>query len=256
MIDPRGFATPGNRLDAVAAEIAASRPDAIYCGGDAAGQAVKRATKTIPVVATADDAIRAGIVASLARPGGNITGVSILATELDGKRLSLLIELIPGITRIAVLVDPETTAPAQIEQLLTEARSRGVELSIHRAGTAQEISLAIDAARAEGAQAVDVLASALFNAHRAADDRARQRSAAAGNVPMAGLCRDRRTNLLRPAVHVVFPPSGAAACQGAQWRQAGRYPGRAADRYRARHQSKNGRGSRPDRAAIATRPRR
>jgi ABC-type uncharacterized transport system substrate-binding protein len=166
VIDPRGFATPADRLDAVAADIAASRPDAIYCGGDAADQAVKRATRTIPVVMTADDAIRAGIVASLAHPGGNITGVSILATELDGKRLSLLIALIPGIARMAALVDPKTTAPRQLQELVAEARSRGVELSIHRAGTAREIAPAIDRARAEGAQALDVLASALFNAHR------------------------------------------------------------------------------------------
>jgi ABC-type uncharacterized transport system substrate-binding protein len=166
IIGPRGFATPTDRLDQVAAEVAASHPDVIYCGGDAADQAVKRATKTIPVVMTADDAIRAGIVASLARPGGNITGVSILATELDGKRLSLLIELVPGITRMAALADPKTTAPRQLAELTDEAHSRGVALSIHRAGTAREIAPAIDAARAEGAQALDVLASALFNAQR------------------------------------------------------------------------------------------
>jgi ABC-type uncharacterized transport system substrate-binding protein len=166
IIGPRGFATPADRLDQVAAEIAASRPDAIYCGGDAAVQAVKRATKTIPVVMTTDDAIRAGIVASLAHPGGNITGVSILATELDGKRLSLLIALIPGVTRVAALVDPKTTAPRQIAELIDEARSHGVTLSVRRAGIASEIMPAIDAAHAEGAQALDVLASALFNAHR------------------------------------------------------------------------------------------
>jgi ABC-type uncharacterized transport system substrate-binding protein len=168
IIDPRGFATPPDRLDAVAAEIVAGRPDAIYSGGDAAGQALQRATKTIPLVASADDSVRAGLVASLAHPGGNITGVSILATELDGKRLSLLIALVPGITRIAALVDPKTTAPDQLRKLVEEARSQGVTLSPHRARTAQEITPAVDAARAAGAQAVDVLASALFNAHRAA----------------------------------------------------------------------------------------
>jgi ABC-type uncharacterized transport system substrate-binding protein len=167
IIDPRGFGTPSGRLDAVAAEIVASRPDAIYSGGDAAGQALQRATKTIPLVASADDSVRAHLVASLAHPGGNITGISILATELDGKRLSLLIALIPGVTRIAALVDPNTTAPHQLAELIDEARSRGVALSVHRAGIASEIMPAIDAAHAEGAQALDVLASALFNAHRA-----------------------------------------------------------------------------------------
>ena len=129
--------------------------------------ALTRATKTIPVVAFVDDALREHLVASLARPGGNITGVSIFATELDGKRLSLLIELIPGVTRIAALVDPNTTAPRQITELIDEARSRGVTLSVHRAGAAAAIGPAIDAARAEGAQALEVFASALFNANRA-----------------------------------------------------------------------------------------
>jgi ABC-type uncharacterized transport system substrate-binding protein len=165
-IDERGFGIPVERLEEVAAEIVRARPDAIYTGGDAA-VVVQRATRTIPVVVTVDDALRAHLVASLAHPGGNITGISILATELDGKRLSLLIALLPGVTRIAALIDPRTTAPQQVAELVAEARSRGVELSIHRAGTEPEIVPAINRARAEGAQALDVLASAMFNARSA-----------------------------------------------------------------------------------------
>ena len=166
LVDPRGFATPVDRLDRVAAEIVRARPDAIYAGGDAAGRAVQKATKTIPVVVTADDALRAHLVASLAHPGGNITGISIFATELDSKRLQLLTQAVPGISRIAALVDPNTTAPDQINRLVAEARSRGVALSICRAAAAEEIAPAIAAARASGAQVLDVLASALFNANR------------------------------------------------------------------------------------------
>jgi putative tryptophan/tyrosine transport system substrate-binding protein len=165
-IDPRGFATPADRLDAVAAAIAAGRPDVIYAGGNAADQAVQRATAKIPVVVTADDAIRAHLVASLSHPGGNITGISILATELDGKRLSLLIELVPGIAQMAALADPKTTAPDQVQELVAAARSRNVTLTVYEAGTAEQIVPAIEAARAGGAQALDVLASALFNANR------------------------------------------------------------------------------------------
>jgi putative ABC transport system substrate-binding protein len=167
-VDPRGFGTSADRLDAVAAEIARAGPDAIYAGGDAAGRAVQRVTMTIPMVVTADDMLKAHLVASLAHPGGNITGVSIFATELDGKRLALLIEAIPGIGRIAALVDPKTTAPEQVRQLIEIAHARRVALSVYRAAVRDEILPAIDAAQAGGVQALDVMASALFNADRAA----------------------------------------------------------------------------------------
>jgi putative tryptophan/tyrosine transport system substrate-binding protein len=111
--------------------------------------------------------IRDRLVFSLSHPGGNTTGVSIFAPELDGKRLELLTEIVPGIHYIAALVDPKTTASDQLEALITAARSRGVELSIHNAETQQQIAPAIEAARAARAQALEVLSSALFNADRA-----------------------------------------------------------------------------------------
>ena len=103
---------------------------------------------------------------SLAHPGGNITGVSIFAPELDGKRLELLMEIVPGLHHIGALVDLGTTAEDQLQALIEAARSRGMELSIHDAETQQQIGPAIEAAKAAGAEALDVLASALFNANR------------------------------------------------------------------------------------------
>jgi putative ABC transport system substrate-binding protein len=167
VIGSRGFGTPVERLDAVAAEIAQTRPDAIYCGGVAACRAMKRATNTIPVIAASDDMVRDGIVPSLAHPGGNITGISILATELDGKRLALLVELVGRKARTAALVDPTTTAAAQVKVLGREARALRVALSMYQASRAEDIEAVIDRARADGAEALDVLASALFNAHHA-----------------------------------------------------------------------------------------
>jgi putative ABC transport system substrate-binding protein len=166
-VDSRGFGIPVERLEAAAIEIVKAGPDTIYCGGDAAGRAVKRATSTIPIAVIADDVVRAHLVASLAHPGGNITGVSILATELDAKRLEILIEVLPGIRRMAALVDPNVTGPDQLQRLVEAVRSRGVELSIHRAATREQIGPAIDAAQAAGAQALSVLASPLVNANRA-----------------------------------------------------------------------------------------
>jgi putative tryptophan/tyrosine transport system substrate-binding protein len=167
VIDSHGFGIRAESLEAAAVEVVNASPDAIYCGGDAAGRAVQRATSAIPVAVIADDVLRAGLVASLAHPGGNITGVSILATELDGKRLEILTEIVPGVRRIAALVDPNVTSSDQIQHLIEAMRSRGADLLIHRVGAAEEIIPAIDAAQAEGAQALSVFASPLANANRA-----------------------------------------------------------------------------------------
>jgi putative ABC transport system substrate-binding protein len=167
VVDPRGFDLAHERLETVAAEIAGAQPDAIFCGGEAAAVAGRRATTTIPIVAVADDFLRNRLVASLARPGGNLTGISILADELNGKRLELLIELLPGVRRIGMLADPRTASPDHLQALTDMAQSRGVALSTHIAETKQQIVSAIEAARAEGAEALNVLASAFLNAHRA-----------------------------------------------------------------------------------------
>jgi putative tryptophan/tyrosine transport system substrate-binding protein len=166
-VDPRGFSLPADRLDDAAVEVAKAGPDVIYAGGTAAGRAVQRATRTIPIVVTGNDMVRAHLVSSLAHPGGNVTGVSILSSELDSKRLELLTESVPGVSRIAALVDPETTPPDQIEALSSMARALGVTLSIHRAVVAEDVASAIEAARSAGAQAIDVPASALFHTNRA-----------------------------------------------------------------------------------------
>ena len=166
-IDPQGFGIPADRLNAVAAHVAAAAPDAIYAGGDEAGRAARRATTSIPVVVLADDIVRAGLVETLARPGGNVTGVSILATELDSKRLQILLELLPGTNRIGAHIDPKTTAADQIERLVAAGRALSVELSIFRAAVSEEIGPAIEAAVKGRVQALNVLASAFFNANRA-----------------------------------------------------------------------------------------
>jgi putative ABC transport system substrate-binding protein len=75
--------------------------------------------------------VATGLIRSLSNPGGNTTGVSIFATELDGKRQEILIELLPNAHQMAVLADSRTTAPPQLEALQNAARARGVELSMH-----------------------------------------------------------------------------------------------------------------------------
>ena len=166
-VDPSGFGTPVDRWYAVAAEIAKKGVDAIYCSGGPKGtRAVQRATQSIPIVTVSDDFVGEKLVASLAHPEGNTTGISILATELDGKRQEILMEMVPTAHRMAALADPGTTSARQLEALQDAARSRGVSLTIHPAGSADKIAAAIDAARRGGAQALNILASLLLYTHR------------------------------------------------------------------------------------------
>jgi putative ABC transport system substrate-binding protein len=115
MVNGRGYASSYEQISAIAAELVSARPDAIVCAGDEAIRAAQTATQTIPIVASTDDMVGSGLVRSLSLPGGNTTGVSLLAAELDGKRQELLIEMLPTAGRMAVLGDVRTTAPPSSE---------------------------------------------------------------------------------------------------------------------------------------------
>ena len=119
----------------------------------------------MPILAITDDMIGEGVVKSMARPDGNTTGVSILATELNGKRQEILIEGVPGVRRIAALADTATSPPAQLEALQQEAKAVGIELSIQRVDKGDEIPAALAAAKASGAGALNVLASPMLHSN-------------------------------------------------------------------------------------------
>jgi putative ABC transport system substrate-binding protein len=165
-VDPRGFGLRTNQFSEVAGELVDARVDVILAGGNPAIRAAQQATATIPILGVTDDMVGSGLVGSMAHPGGNTTGISILATELDGKRQELLIELIHGARHIAALADSNTTASRQLQALEDTARAHGVELSIHQIAKREEISGAIDAAKAAGAVGLNVLASPLLFAQR------------------------------------------------------------------------------------------
>jgi len=174
-----GFSAPADRVDAIAAAIVATRPEVITTGGATLTRVMQRATQTIPILAFSDDLVAEKAVASLAHPGGNTTGMSIMATDLDGKRQEILLELVPAARRIATLADPDVTSPQQLQLLSDVAKARGVTLAVRVASELDGILPAIDAALTGGAQALNVLASSLFNRHRA---QIIQR-AAAGRLP-------------------------------------------------------------------------
>ena len=174
VIDAAGFSLLPERMEGHAADLVKAGVDVILAGGDAAVRAAQRATASIPILAFTDDMLDQGFVRSLAKPDGNTTGVTILASELDGKRQEILIEAVPGVRHIAVLADANMSTPPRLRALEEAARARGIELSIHSVAYREEIGSAIDAAKAVGAEGLNVLASALvFNSRAFIFDRAR-----------------------------------------------------------------------------------
>jgi ABC-type uncharacterized transport system substrate-binding protein len=116
------------RLSEIATALVRDEPSVIVASGEAAIRAVQAATHTIPIVANANDLVASGLIASLAKPGGNITGVSMLITELDAKRLEMLKEILPSSRRFGVLNDPAAIGTAGLQAIADMARAQGVSL--------------------------------------------------------------------------------------------------------------------------------
>ena len=154
-----------DRLPALAAELVAQRPAVIATFGDATGLAVKAATNTVPVVSMSEDLVRAKLVSDMRNPGGNVTGVSVMGTELDAKRLEILAELLPVRSTVLLLADPTTHRESRPALDATGA-SLGLTLREAVVGTPDQIEQAMREAKGQGAAGVNVLSSALFFALR------------------------------------------------------------------------------------------
>ena len=124
-----GERKPG-AVDTLAADLVERKVDVIIAAGDPAIRAARRATATIPIVmVAAGDPVRSGLVASLARPGGNVTGMTFLTSELAAKRLELLKEAVPAASRVAVLWNPENPGgPSDLQAIQSAAESRKIAL--------------------------------------------------------------------------------------------------------------------------------
>ena len=156
----------GERFPALAAECVRLNADVIAVSTTPAAQAAKNATRTIPIVMLAlGDPLGTGLVDSLARPGGNVTGVSQMTSDLAAKRFELLKEAVPGISRVLVLAylaDP--IAPLQVNALKEAARSLGVTLQIQAATTCPPRSMLEPGSTLTGSSRQPRIYS-LFNAH-------------------------------------------------------------------------------------------
>jgi len=158
----------GERFPALAEECLRLKADVIALSTTPAAQAAKNATRTIPIVMIAlGDPVGTGLVGSLGRPGGNVTGMSLMVPELAVKRLELLKEAVPGISRVLVLtylVDP--IAPLQVKALNKAAPLMGVTLQIQDIKSADDLPAAFDAGAAEHAEGLLTTAESIFVAQR------------------------------------------------------------------------------------------
>ena len=164
VIDWRFAEGRADRLAGLAAELVRLKVDVIVTSGPPATLSAKDATRTIPIVMASDaDPVGSGVVASLARPGGNITGLSTLAPEISGKRLELLKEIVPKLSRVAVLASSTTPGNAhQLKETELAARALGVQLQYLDIRGAKDIDPAFRAATKGRADALLVLQSPVF----------------------------------------------------------------------------------------------
>jgi putative ABC transport system substrate-binding protein len=158
-----------DRLAEAAADLVRRQVSVIVTAGTATARPAKAATQTIPIVfGVGDDPVRLGLVASLARPGGNATGINYFSTEVNAKRLELLHELIPTAARIAVLVNPANTTntSSMLADVEPAARALGLKIQVYHASTNREIDVAFAALVRERPDALFLAPDALFSARR------------------------------------------------------------------------------------------
>jgi putative ABC transport system substrate-binding protein len=168
-IEYRWADNQNDRLPELAADLVRRRVAVIAAGTIPSTFAAKAATTTIPVVfVVSEDPVKLGLVTSLARPGGNLTGINFLATELAAKRLELLRQLVPGATRIAVLVNPADAAVTEttLREAETAARAMGLQIQVHNASSSREIEASFATFVRERPDGLFVQSSALFNDRR------------------------------------------------------------------------------------------
>src|SRR5262249_36876724 len=206
-----------DRLPAMAADLVSRKVAVISAGApDVAVRAAMAATKTIPIVfVTASDPVNAGFVPSLGRPEGNVTGVTLIGTELLAKRLELLHEVLPGATRIAVLVNPNNPGLMRdnIQQSEAAGRRLGLEMVVLKAGTESEIESAVVAAAQQHANALSIANDAYLSS------RSRQIAFFALRHALATMADSRET--VAAGLLMSYGPN-----QAESFRQVGLYVGR------------------------------
>jgi putative ABC transport system substrate-binding protein len=157
-----------DRLPSLAAELVRLNVDVIVTASTPAVQAAQQATRTIPIVMTlVSDPVASGLAASLARPGGNVTGLSLMQPEVTGKRLQLLKEVVPKVSRVAVLWNPSTSSLLPLlRETQAAARTLGVQLQVVEVRGPTELDSAFSAMTRDRARALVVLPDPIYQDRR------------------------------------------------------------------------------------------
>jgi putative ABC transport system substrate-binding protein len=146
------------QLPELAAELVRMKVDVLIAFGDLTPRIAQQATPTIPIVAISDDIVGAGLVTSLSRPGANTTGLTIMSPELSAKRLEVLREMVPGMSRVVALWDP-TTGASQVEATKRAAESLNLGLQVLEVQRREDIVEAFRTAQSERADALNIFSS-------------------------------------------------------------------------------------------------
>ena len=167
VLDPRAGESKPERLPALARELVTTKPDLIYVLGGDVAPFVRSATSTIPIVmAVSNDPVQSGLVASLARPGGNVTGVTFISSDLAAKRLRFLRELAPQLARVAVLWNPDHVDP-EYREIQIAGRALNVQVQSLETRSSADLERAYRTALTMRAEALMPVSSRLLTVDRA-----------------------------------------------------------------------------------------
>ena len=230
------------RVPELVADLVRRKVEVIVVTTTIAAQAVKRATSTIPIVMViVADPVGSGLVTSLAHPGGNVTGLSNMASEVSAKRMQLLKETIPRLTRVAVLWNPDTPYHTTvIEELKAVARPLSIKLSFVGARTTEQFARAFSVSSQAQVEALYVIHDNLFFHSSNDASQAGVEESATNDLPGEGLRKRRRPDVLRGEHTGPDASIGRVRRQDPQGRQAKRSADRATDAVRISCQSQDG----------------
>jgi putative ABC transport system substrate-binding protein len=166
VIEHRAYEGRPEQLAAFASELVKLKVDVIVTLGSEATRAGRRATTAIPIVMTSTNPLGLGFIASLSRPGGNVTGVSLMAPEISGKRLQLLQEIVPGLAKVALLWNPnDPGAEFSLKETQAAAQTLGLKVLVLETRGADDFGVAFQAAATERAEAVIPLPAPVMTAN-------------------------------------------------------------------------------------------
>jgi putative tryptophan/tyrosine transport system substrate-binding protein len=164
LIEYREYGSRRERLASLATELVKLNVDVIFASGSEATHAARQASATIPIVMTSTDPLRQGFIASLARPGGNVTGLSLMGPEVSGKRLQLLREIVPGLAKVALFWDPnDPGAEFSVKETQAAAETLSLKIQVLETRRADDFEAAFQAAAKEEARAVILVPAPAIN---------------------------------------------------------------------------------------------